>query len=241
LPGYAHAVTIRQLLTHSSGLADYENCIPADHPTQIQDAQVPALLPADPQHGLFFVPGAGYRYSNTGYVLLALIAARVAGMPFPALLQQRIFAPLGMASSLAYCADGPPVPERAYGHTWDGSTWQCTDQSSTSATLGDGGIYASARDLARWLAALEEGLLLQPASLRAAITPWIATDDGRHYGFGWFIGEHRGGALVHHDGTTVGFRTAIVRLPERRRAAIVLTNRTHADPTRLALALLDRS
>jgi CubicO group peptidase (beta-lactamase class C family) len=239
IPPYASSVTIRQLLTHTSGLADYEDLLPVDRRTQVGDAEIPALLPADPLQGLYFAPGTGYRYSNTGYVLLALLAERAADLAFPELLRTRIFAPLGMRTTLAFVAGGPPVPERAYGYSEQNGSWLMTDQSVTSATLGDGGVYSSATDLACWLAAIDEGALLRPETWRAAFTPWAATDDGRQYGFGWFLGQHRGELLVQHDGTTIGFRSAVARLPEQRLAALVLTNRTHAEPMALALKLLD--
>lgn len=239
LPNYAQAVTIRQLMIHSSGLADYEDLIPATRTEQIHDEEVPALLPQDAAQGLYFASGSGYRYSNTGYVLLALLAERAADMAFPDLLRTQIFAPLGMRATLAFVAGGPAVPERAYGYTKQQGRWLPTDQSVTSATLGDGGLYSSAEDMACWLSAVEEGRLLRPETWRMAFTPWVATDDLRQYGFGWFLSQHRGGALIYHDGTTTGFRTVVVRLPERRLSAVVLTNRTHADPLALALRLLD--
>jgi CubicO group peptidase (beta-lactamase class C family) len=241
LPGYARAVTIRQLLTHTSGLADYEDRIPGERTLQVRDSEIPDMLPPEAAAGAYFAPGARYRYSNTGYVLLALLAERAADQGFPELLRDLIFAPLDMRATLAYQPEGPPIAERAYGHSYVGEGWQRTDQSVTSATLGDGGVYSSAEDMARWLAALDTGAIGRPATLQAAWAPSVATDDGRQYGFGWVIGSHRGGTLIHHDGTTAGFRTAVVRLPERQLSAVVLANRSAADPTALALALLDES
>ncbi len=238
-PIYAHPVTIRQLLTHTSGLVDYEDLIPPERSEQVHDAEIPAMLPDDPAQGLYFAPGSGYRYSNTGYVLLALLAERSADMAFPELLRTRICRPLGMRTTLAFVTGGPAVPERAYGYSEQHGTWLPTDQSVTSATLGDGGVYSSVDDMACWLAAIDEGALLQPETWRAIFTPWVATDHGRHYGYGWFIDQYRGELLVQHDGTTMGFRNAVARLPERRLAAVVLTNRTHANPLALALRMLD--
>lgn len=239
LPGYAHPVTVRQLLTHTSGLVDYEDQIPAKRTEQVRDGEIPAMLPRDASAGLYSAPGIAYRYSNTGYVLLALLAERIVDAPFPDLLRDLIFAPLGMRRTLAYTPKGPPVPERAYGYTALADGWERTDQSVTSATLGDGGVYSSVEDLVRWLAALDNAAIARPETLAAAWTPWARTPDGQGYGFGWFIGEHRGETLIHHDGTTIGFRNAIVRIPSRRIAAVVLTNRSAADPTALALAAIE--
>jgi CubicO group peptidase (beta-lactamase class C family) len=153
------------------------------------------------------------------------------------LLHERIFAPLGMRA-VAYEAAGPEIAERAYGYSWEAGEWQLADQSITSATLGDGGVYASANDMAIWLAALDEGAIGSPDTLRKVFTPWVATNDGQHYGYGWFMAAHEGQPLLHHDGTTTGFRNAIIRLPEQRISAIVLTNRSYPHPFELALQAL---
>lgn len=237
LPGYAHAVTVHQLLTHTAGLADYEECFAPTRTQQICDAEVPGMLPTDAVLGQYFTPGASFRYSNTGYILLALITERICGIRFATLLHERIFARLGMRA-VAYEAAGPPIPERAYGHSWDAGEWQRADQSITSATLGDGGVYASAHDMAIWLAALDEGAIGLPETRRKAFTPWAATTNRQHYGYGWFITAHEGHPLLHHDGTTTGFRNAIIRLPDQRTSAIVLTNRSHPHPLDLALSAI---
>jgi CubicO group peptidase (beta-lactamase class C family) len=234
VPAYAAVVTPHQLLTHTSGLVDYEDLIPAGQTAQVHDADIPTMLPVEMSEGQYTVSGLTYRYSNTGYVLLALLAERAAGRSFPELLRELIFEPLGMRS-LAFVEGGPQIPERAYGYTWKDRHWARTDQSVTSATLGDGGVYASVEDMARWLAALQAGAIGSPETQAAIWSHWTRTDDGRLYGYGWFIGEHLNEPLITHDGTTTGFRTAVVRLPKRGLSAAVLTNRTHADPTALAL------
>ena len=112
-----------------------------------------------------------------------------------------------------------------------------TDQSLTSAVLGDGGVYSSIDDLAKWDAALYEGRLLCPESLRLAFAPATATDDpATRYGFGWRIT----GDTVWHSGESIGFRNVIVRWPRRRLSVIVLTNRNEPEPHRMALAIADQ-
>jgi CubicO group peptidase (beta-lactamase class C family) len=234
-PHWRH-VRVQHLLTHTSGLLDYEDLIPSDTTVQLRDQDVLYLV-RDHADG-YHAPGAAFRYSNTGYCLLALVVAHVADRPFAAVLRERIFAPLGMANTLAYEAGVSDVPRRAYGYSLREQTWTRTDQSLTSATLGDGGIYSSVADLARWDAALARGRLLPNALMARVFTPYIATPDGASYGLGWYVRERR---VAYHTGETVGFRTAIVRQLETRLTAVVLTNRSEAAPHALAEALIARA
>lgn len=180
-------------------------------------------------------PGAAFRYSNTGYCLLALIVETVADSPFATVLRERIFAPLEMTDTVAYEAGVSDIPRRAYGYSRDGQTWTRTDQSLTSATLGDGGIYSSVADLARWDTGLAMRRLLPEPLLARMFSPHIATPDGAAYGLGWYLNA---GRVAYHTGETVGFRTAIVRRIDARLTAIVLANRSEATPRVLAEALI---
>jgi CubicO group peptidase (beta-lactamase class C family) len=226
-------VTVQHLLTHTAGLPDYEDLIPSDTTIPLRDLDVLTLV--RPQADGYYTPGTAFRYSNTGYCLLALIIAQVANRPFADVLRERIFAPLGMTDTLAYEAGGSVVTHRAYGCTLQGGIWTRTDQSLTSATLGDGGIYSSVIDLARWDAALATGSLL-PAPLHAHMfSAHVATPDGAAYGCGWFL---RGERVAYHTGETIGFRTAIVRHLDTHLTAIVLTNRSIPAAIGLAEALL---
>jgi CubicO group peptidase (beta-lactamase class C family) len=232
LPDAAAAVTIRHCLTHSSGLMDYEYLIPEGTQTQLCDADVLRLLEA--QNRNYFSPGTEYRYSNSAYVLLALIAEAASGKHFASFLRERVFEPLQMRNTVAFEAGISDVAHRAFGYSAARQSWTRTDQSPTSATLGDGGIYSSIDDLAKWDAALGDGRLLRPASLCLAFAAAIHTDDAAvQYGFGWRItGETR-----WHSGETIGFRNVIVRYLERRFTVIVLTNRDDPSPYPAALAI----
>jgi CubicO group peptidase (beta-lactamase class C family) len=230
LPAAADAVTLRHLLTHTSGILDYEDLIPASRQTPLHDADVLQLLESEQR--TYFPPGTSYRYSNSGYALLALTLAAASGMDFAALLRTRIFAPLGMRDTVAHEEGISTVCNRAFGYTERQGRWLRTDQNLTSAVLGDGGIYSSAEDWEKWDAALSEDRLLSPESLRLAWTPATPTDDASvHYGFGWRITQDG----VWHSGESVGFRNAMVHFPERRLTVLVLTNRD--DPGAYPLAL----
>jgi len=182
-------LTIRQLLTHTSGLIDYEDLITGTE--QVSDHDVLHLL--EQTNRTYFPPGSEYRYSNGGYVLLGLLIERVSGVPLETFFHDEIFAPLGMNGTVLGTAN---VANRAFGYTFEDGRWIRRDQSPTSATRGDGGIYSSIDDLQKWDASLA----------------------GRKLEFGW----HQGAGFVWHEGETVSFRNIIVRSPNE--TVIVLTN-----------------
>jgi len=231
LPDTAQPVTIRHLLSHTGGLIDYEDFVADDAP-QVHDADVLRLLAR--QSRTYFKAGSAYRYSNSGYALLALIVEKASGQRFAAFLRDRIFTPLGMQATVAFEDGVSTVASRAYGYTAAVSAWTRTDQSSTSAVLGDGGIYSSIDDLAKWDAALYDDRLLGPKSRELAFTPATHTDNPSvDYAFGWRIT----GETLWHSGETRGFRNVIIRYPERKLTVIVLTNRNDPEPHAIALAI----
>jgi CubicO group peptidase (beta-lactamase class C family) len=236
LPGFPPSsgdITIRHLLTHTSGLWDYEDFVPDTATVQVHDRDVLALLHR--AHGTYFAPGAEYRYSNSGYVLLALVVEQISGQPFARFLHDRIFAPTGMDSTVAFEEGSSTVPQRAYGYTERASAFARTDQSPTSATLGDGGIYSSVHDLVAWDRALDDGALVGASALREAWTPATLTNGTTTgYGFGWFVDRDARGLRLSHHGETRGFTNAILKYPEQRLTVVVLTNRTGGAPWDLA-------
>jgi CubicO group peptidase (beta-lactamase class C family) len=227
LPASADAITLKHLLTHTSGLVDYEDVMAQGATEQVHDADVLRLL--ESQDRTYFIPGSGYRYSNSGHALLALIVEKASGRRYAAFLHDRIFAPLGMDYTVAYEQGVSDVDHRAYGYSSIDGKWRRTDQSPTSAVLGDGGIYSSIEDLAKWDAALYDDRLLSAASRKLAATPWTRTDDPAvEYGYGWRIT----GDSQWHSGETIGFRNVIVRYPRRRLTVVVLSNRDDPEPYR---------
>jgi CubicO group peptidase (beta-lactamase class C family) len=259
-PAYGRAITIRHLLTHTSGLPDYEDLMAqaekgrgpiwtAEH--QIRDDEVLALLRGETKGR--FAPGTSWAYSNSGYVVLGLAVARASGKPFGEFLRQRIFAPLEMTHTVAYEKGRNEIERRAYGHASDGSVFRQEDQSATSATLGDGGVYSTLEDLARWDEALQAYELLSPGAMRPALTPvrladgseprWPAAAGGENldpgrpvsYGFGWFLDPWRGHPRTWHHGSTSGFRSVIERFPDDRLTIVILANRDDLDLRELAL------
>jgi CubicO group peptidase (beta-lactamase class C family) len=254
-PAYGKTITIRNLLNHTSGLAAFENLLDREYAgksweeiPQIHDAGV--LRRMEHQTKTKFPPGTAWVYSNSGYCVLAMVVEKVSGLPFAEFLRRRIFAPLGMRNTLAYVYGKNPVPSRAYGYTNDAGVWLETDQSPTSATLGDGGIYSNVEDLAKWDEALRDHTLLSAAEMQPAVTParlpldaahWPKGPDGAPvaYGFGWFLNPYRGHERMWHYGSSIGFHTAIERFPKDDLTVVVLANRTDLDPAALALKVAD--
>jgi CubicO group peptidase (beta-lactamase class C family) len=206
--GIGHKVLIRHLLTHSSGVLDYESLIPATQTTQILDADVLRLLS---QHdSTYFPPGSQFRYSNSGFCLLALIIEKVSGQSFAGFIKERIFLPLHMNNSTVY-QQGQPITNRAMGYAKDSAgTFMPSDQSITSATKGDGGIYTSLVDYSKWTRALQENTLLKlPAALHRLRFP-IAGDS--YYAAGWFI-KGFSPVFLFHSGSTSGFQNFVIQVP----------------------------
>lgn len=237
-PAYAKRITVRHLLTHTSGLADYEDLIPAGTTEPLKDRQVLELLRMQP--GTLFPPGSKFSYSNSGYALLALIVEKASGLSFAEFLRKNIFEPLRMNGTVAFERGISTVQRRAYGYAQDVQGFRRNDQSLTSSVLGDGGIYSSVEDLYKWDQALYTEKLVSRETMKLALTPMAATEHvGVSYGFGWFIETYRGKSTAWHYGSTVGFRTAIERFPEQRFTVVVLINRDHADAHELARKVLD--
>lgn len=231
-PEFADDITIRYLLQHNSGLEDYEPIYGDPFPEQILDRGVVEIIAFT--EDTYFPPGSEYRYSNSAYAILAVLVEDLSGMSFPEFLDERIFRPVGMTSTVAYRKGETTVPNRSFGYTVEGRLVEDADQSAWSAVLGDGGIYSSVEDLARWDAALYDNDLLSDEMWRQAWTPGL-----EDYGFGWRIDEYKGHDRQHHSGSTSGFRNFMQRFPEERMTVIVLTNRADPDVAPLAEKVAD--
>lgn len=263
-PDYGKTITVRNLLNHVSGLPDYEELMETAEKAsssrwspenQIQDDEVLKLLEKE-QSGKF-VPGTSWSYSNSGYVVLGLIVAKTSGKPYGEFLHERIFVPLKMNHTIVYQKGKNEVANRAFGHSKENDLFKETDQSSTSATLGDGGIYSNLEDLAKWDDALRNHTLLTEKEMQPGLTPvklndgsephWPTQPNGDNlrpgkpvsYGFGWFLDPYNGHARMWHTGSTMGFRTVIERFPGENLTIIILSNRTDLDPEKLSLQAAD--
>jgi CubicO group peptidase (beta-lactamase class C family) len=253
-PSYGKDITVRQLLNHTSGLKDYGELYmkqvgdqtPIDKVPQILDRGVLQLL--EQQTSTDFPPGTKWMYSNSGYAVLAMIVEKVSGRPFGDFLHDRIFKPLHMDKTVAYEKGKNEIPSRAFGYRKDKESGQFVfaDQSPTSAVLGDGGIYTSVKEMAKWDKGLRTHKLITEAEMREALTPvqvegGVKFPDGKElaYGFGCFLDPYKGRERQWHNGGTMGFLTSIQRFPSDKLTIVVLSNRTDLDPSELALKVAD--
>ena len=252
-PAYGKGITLRNLLNHTSGLVAYEDVMDRQYSgktweniPQISDDGVLKLM--EQQTGTKFPPGTAWEYSNSGFCVLARVIEKASGMSFADFLRRRIFSPLKMSSTMAYENGKGRVRDRAYGYTRNAGGWLETDQSPTSATLGDGGVYSSVDDLSRWDDALRRHTLLSEAEMRPMLIPVgvpqasstpPATGGPIQYGFGWYLDPYRGHARMWHNGESIGFRTVIDRFRDEGLTVVILANRSDLDPAALALKVAD--
>ncbi len=228
-PNYGKDIKIKHLLTHSSGLQDYEDLMPKSQTQQLHDTSCLQLMYTT--NKLYFPAGTQYKYSNTGYAILALIIEKVSGQNYATFLKENIFKPIGMKTTVAYEAGKSVVTNRAYGHSFENGNWMETDQNLTSAVLGDGGIYSNTEDLSKWIKTIWDFKLIPPAIQNRA---WSSTilDNGKviDYGYGWHIETYNDNTHPFHDGSSIGFRNSIQVFPTQKLMVVILTNRNEHDP-----------
>ncbi|TPE46440.1 beta-lactamase family protein [Pontibacter mangrovi] len=221
-----HGITIRQLLTHRSGLSNYtyfsDELWPDRNKPIYNDDVLQLMAVHKPQ--VYYPPNNRFDYSNTGYFLLASIAERASGMPFSQLLQQRIFKPLHMGDTFTFSDSLAARKDKvATGHT-GGRRQRHPDYLDT--VLGDKGMYSSVEDLYKWDQALYTEKLVKHETLQEAFT---GTRQKRmrdvDYGFGWRIKQvANGDTVVFHAGLWHGYATYILRNPNDHSALILLSN-----------------
>ncbi|MGB7904913.1 MAG: serine hydrolase domain-containing protein, partial [Steroidobacteraceae bacterium] len=231
-PATWQGITVRHLLTHTSGIKDWEGKTDLDYRkdyTEDELVQVAMKLPPD------FAPGTQWSYSNTGYVLLGILVHKVSGKFYGDFLAERVFAPLGMAST-RIISESDIVKNRAAGYTLATGKLQNQEWVSPSLnTTADGSLYTTTLDLAKWDAALGARRFLKPGSYQAMWSP-VKLQDGTTYpyGFAWGFDVQRREPAIQHTGSWQGFKTAIVRYPGPKLTVIVLANLDQADPVFLA-------
>jgi CubicO group peptidase (beta-lactamase class C family) len=229
-PSWQH-ITVRNLLTHTSGLKDYDDEF--DYRRDYTDEELLAIMQKLP---LEFEPGTQWSYSNSGYLILGLLTTRLAGKHWGDFQAERLFIPLGMKTA-RMIDEAELVPHRAAGYEVNDKGEVVNQQwiSPTFYRCADGSLYFSIRDLAAWEKALETGTFLKPASLAAWWTPVrLANGTNYPYGFGWSLSEQRGQAVIEHSGSWAGFRAMISRYPEQRLAVMVLANSAIAEAGTMA-------
>jgi D-alanyl-D-alanine carboxypeptidase len=223
-------ITIRHLLTHTSGLGDPYTKI--DLRKDYTDEELIALEASMP---LLSAPGERFAYSNAGYHLLGFIAKRVGGKFFGDQLNERVFAPLGMKTA-GVISETDIVPGRAAGYERiDGKLLNQRWVAPSLNRTADGTIHLSARDLARWSMALDGDTILDARAKEASWTPAHLSDGSSSpYGLGWYVGTHNGHRLIQHGGAWQGFKAALARYPDDGLTVIVLANSAAARQGKIA-------
>jgi len=215
-PSYANVVTIKHLLTHTSGIPDHFGL--NSYKPDLKNQDVLEILIE--QKSLEFKPGDRFEYSNSGYILLAMITEKVSGMPFHEFMKENVFDPLGMTNTLVYDESKPLITNRVIGFNMDG-----TLNDYNILTTGAGGMFSRVDDLYLWDQGLYTGTLVSWGTIYEAFTPIILNGGEKYnYGFGWFIYEDERKKTVSHSGNFSGFRTYIGRDLVNKNAYILLTN-----------------
>jgi len=223
-------ITIRHLLTHTSGMTDYPPGF--DFRRDYTEDELYDRAKAIP---LAFQPGEKWSYSNLGYVMLGILIHKVSGKFYGDFLQERVFKPLGM-STARVISEADIIPNRSSGYRLDKD--QLKNQSWVSPSLNttaDGALYMNVYDMAKWDAALYTEKLLKRSSLEQMWTPVKLNSGQTHpYGFGWALGEIKGHRFVQHGGAWQGFKAQIVRYVDDKLTVVLFANQARANQWKLA-------
>ena len=223
-------ITVRHLLTHTSGMTDYPQDF--DLRRDYTEAQLYQRINPIP---LAFQPGEKWSYSNLAYVMLGILINKVSGKFYGDFLQERVFKPLEMTTA-RIISESDIVPNRASGYRVVNGQIKNQDWVSPALnTTADGALYFTIYDMAKWDAALYTEKLLKKSSLEQMWTPVKLNDGKTHpYGFGWALGEVRGHRIIEHGGAWQGFKAHISRYVDDKFTVILFANQIRANQTKLA-------
>jgi CubicO group peptidase (beta-lactamase class C family) len=233
-PASWRAITVHHLLTHTSGIPDYEEVKGGPASVDLRrDYTEDELARFAFSLTLEFPPGSRWNYSNTGYVLLGIIIHKTSGQFYGDLLRERVFAPLGMKTA-RIISEEDIVPNRAAGYRLaKGALKNQEWVSPTLNTTADGALYFSLRDVIAWDKGLRARAILSPKSWEQVYDPVKLKSGNRYpYGFGWSVDTLNGNLRLHHSGSWQGFKSYISRYLGEDLTIIVLANLADADPAR---------
>jgi CubicO group peptidase (beta-lactamase class C family) len=236
LSGPLAQVTVRQLLTHTSGIKNVSS-IAASRAARRDDTDAPSLMNYFKDLPLEFAAGTRFGYSNSNYIVLTHLIERLSGQSYAAYLQQSLFQPLGMQHT-RYDSHLAIIAKRAHGYRRSKGELQNADFISMTQPQGAGGLISTVDDLAIWHRALRDGVPVPASLLAQAMRKTVLADGSASpYGFGWIIGQTNGIADVEHGGFINGFNSYVVRLQQPDVFVTVLTNAEFLDPTTLSVRL----
>jgi D-alanyl-D-alanine carboxypeptidase len=242
LPAYAnaHRVRVRDLLTQTSGIRDYNDALfiatvaPWVLPGHVDRSVIVKALAGWP---LAFEPGTRFAYSNSNYLLLGTLAERATGKPLAVLLREQIFDPLGMHDT----ALGPPMPatgREAAGFTKTPVGPLAVPPWNADLTYAAGGVRSTVLDLARFDVALCAGRVVSPASFaRMTSQATLANGARSEYGMGFHVYDTRGQRVAWHDGTVLGYKAMHLLLPATCAGVVVLANADYFESIAVALRI----
>ena len=230
-PATWDGVTVRHLLTHTSGLPNFTDFDDYE-PAKTRPATLDGLIARFRDRPLDFQPGEGWAYSNSGYVVLTAIVEKAGGASYADFVAANLFQPLGMGDS-GYDSHAAILPHRASGYAPTAGGIVNADYVDMSIPQGAGALYSTTRDLLKWEQGLFGGRLLSPASLTVLTTPVR-----NRYAFGLMVSHAGGNTMIGHSGGIEGFNTAMVWDPDRRMTVIVLGNLNGPGPDQVAGSLM---
>jgi CubicO group peptidase (beta-lactamase class C family) len=241
VPEYAtegREITLRHVLTHTAGIPNYtdygrEWIEHVSH--ELTDEEMLALIARRP---LVFAPGERMQYSNSGYYLLGIVAARASEKEYAAALQAELFEPLGLART-RYDSNGEVIRNRAQGYGFEEDRLWNDRLIGMSQPGAAGALLSTAADLVRWEIALAGGKVVSPESYEEMTTPFLLeSGEESPYGFGLSLGEVAGRPCVSHGGGIFGFNSWLGRFPEDGLTVAVISNSEGLSATGVALDLV---
>ena len=224
-------ITIRHLLTHTSGIPDYTRGTLDYRRDYSEEELVKVAYALKPE----FEPGARWNYSNTGYVLLGAAIRKASGQFYGDVLRDRVFTTLGMRTA-RIISEEDIVPHRAAGYSLSRGVLKNQEWVAPRLnTTADGSLYLSLQDMLAWDAAVRAGRVLKPESWSQVFAP-VSLNSGKTYpyGFGWSVEDFAGRRAQRHGGSWQGFKTHIARFPEDDLTIVVLANLAQADPEKIS-------
>jgi CubicO group peptidase (beta-lactamase class C family) len=239
LPEYAQPLTIRHLLTHTSGLRDafllFQLAPPREDGVGPNDAVVRMLAQ---QRALNFLPGTDWQYNNAAYTLLGEIVKRVSGQSLATFAKAHIFEPLGMTQTHVHADPTGIVPRRVSGYMRGPNGFRLALRADPGGLLGNSGLFTTTRDLLRWEQNFADPRVGGVEAIAAMQAPMVQTATGA-YGLGLDIARHRGLTTIGHGGSDPGFSAYVVRYPDQDVAIAVLCNVEEVDVQSLATRIAD--
>lgn len=228
-PAYLQAVHIDHLMTHTSGIKSYSNLPDYERWNKLSvthDWVVRRIF----DEPLFFTPGEGWSYTDSGAFLLGMILEKIHGKSWEEVMREQVFAPLGMEHTV-YDQPGRIVPRRASGYMKRKTGFENAPYLSMDLPWAAGALMSTVDDLARWSAGLDGERLVRRDLLDKAFTPYrLADGRSTYYGYGWAIGDYEGHTLVEHGGRVSGYEGHILRVPDARILVVLLTNAMNRKP-----------